>query len=154
MALPIRVIARALMPAWAKRGLSAAAVTREIKSRFGRAYRRTKLLTDYREAQGLITNELGLSKLKKITKIPKNLMTETVLRIPRRYMVIAKAIFTDPVTGVKTEKHISWYTNSSGSTEELVDEYIGKLAPTTYGIDELPSEIQLRAMKHNKALGY
>lgn len=148
MALPIRALAMALMPQYAKAGMSAGAVTRALKKRFGAAYRRTTLLSDYAGIKGMVKNEFGVRNLKLGTNIPKQLMTEMKLGLERKYRIIANAFFLNPETGEEIERPISWYTNMSGSKDVFVGEYKEKVERLTEQPESLPYRIEIYVVQH------
>lgn len=151
---PIRVIAKSLLPGWIAAGFSAAESFRKLQAVAGGGYRRTEWLADYREAKGVVVNEIPIAKMRMETPIPRNVMIETELRRPRRYLIKARASFEGAKPGEIIERHISWYTETAQSKEQLIDEYLEKLAPKKYEDIELPFEIRIRAIHHNIGMDY
>lgn len=154
MALPIRALARALMPQYVRLGLSTRAVTRDLKKRFGSAYRRATLVSDYREFTGMLKHEYALRRLKPTTLIPKTLMVETELGQVRKYLLVGKGFFMDPETGDEIERNISWYTNKGNSKEGHEQEYKEKVERLTDQPDSWPYRIEIYAIKHHQDMPY
>lgn len=154
MATNIRAAARLLMPKWVNQGYSALRVTQELTNMFGKAYRRTVLLSDLREAKGVVLNQIPLQRLRATTPIPQNYMVEAVLRRPRRYLINALGEFRDEVTGAITQRHISWYTQTTGTKQELFDEFRDSQLVESSAPGEQLIKVDFLSVRHHTDMSY
>lgn len=154
MALPIRALARALMPQYAKKGMSTRAITKDLQRRFGSAYRRATLVADYREFTGMVKHAFAVERLGDNIRPSSNIITNMAFKRLRRYRLIAESTFIDSETGADVKRIISWYTNLSGTKADWIDEYISKTAPTAYEEGAIPVQINIFVIQHHEDMPY
>lgn len=154
MALNVRGFAKALMPNYVAMGLSSRAIERDLKSRFGVAYRRTVLLSDLREATGMYRFQAGVQALRPSTIIPKTLMTETTLRRERRYKVHAKVTIKNRDTGEEEESWVSMYDDSLRSKGEYEQAYYDRQLTDTSRPEWEVVHFSINVVEHNQGWQY
>jgi len=144
-----RIIINSLIP----QGLGSNAIIRALIER-GASYRRTDMLSDIREAGGLMRYEASIRDLSPGTVVPKSWMTELELKAPYQYRVFGEAQMIDMNTGEAVTKRVSFYTDQLSSVGAWEDDFIeafeGAYGEENTGIVSL----KVAGVQHNAGYEY
>ncbi len=154
MPFMIRAVARAMMPAFIKGGVSASAFRRRLVSQFGTSYRWTTLLGDYREFAGMQRFEGAVRRLRPTTKPTQSIMTEVDLRRERRYRGIGNATYRHNVTGEEYTQVISMYDDKFDNKQAFTDTFIMDKAKAEYKPDFQIVSIEWFVIQHKEGWSY
>ncbi len=154
MAFMLRAVARAMMPAFIKQGVSAGAFRRRLIRQFGSAYRWQVLLGDYREFSGMQRFESAVKSLRPSAKPSPTIMTELRMRRERRYRGIGRATYRNLETGEEYTQNISMYDDKFDSKQAFTDTFIEDKRKAEYKPEYEIVSIDWYVIQHNEGWSY
>lgn len=116
-----RMIIQDLVPL----GLSNRAIMRAVRAK-GYGYRTELLNADINLFSGRYKSEYFIRKLNVNEVVPFNLMNETDLKMPRKYLIHGEQRLYNPFTDSYEFKGGSFYTDSLAKTGDWEDEFMNK----------------------------
>lgn len=149
----VRAVARLAIAGFAKEGLTANAIVRQLGN-LSLTYRRTMMLLDIREFTGLMRLESAVKNIPWNVVMPQYGMVETYLRRARRYRVFGRVTRTDPRTGEEDEKPVSFYTNARGSKNDWYDAFMKEYQGSESEGAWLFTDFEVTSVEHQKGWKY
>lgn len=149
----IRSQARTIIPNLVRQGFGVTRIVREISAMFG-TYRRQTMFADVNEFRNFYSMREQTMSWPNDQEPKTSIMSEVELRRLRNYRVFAEASYLDPDTGEAEEKVVSWYTNESGTMEELADQYRTNVILYEYKPGKILDKLDIVHIQHNKGWKY
>lgn len=149
----VRAVARLAIAGFAREGLTANAIVRQLGN-LSLTYRRTTMLLDIREFTGLMRLEHTVRTIPWNVVMPQYAMVEVVPRRPRRYRVFGIVTRTDPRTGEETEKAVSFYTNTRGSKNDWYDAFMKEFQGSESEGDWFFTDFEVTSVEHSRGWRY
>lgn len=150
----IRSFARLAMPKYIGLGYSSRAIQADLKSRFGRAYRMQTIQADMRAHTGLAKYERFYRQVDKKARVPVSRLIETELTYPANYRIHAKMELSNPFTGLKYTKRVSWFTDVFDSVESTIEDFLNTFLSGRYNDTEVVNSINVVSAEHQRDFPY
>lgn len=142
-----------IIPKLVKQGLGASAIIRDLRGR-GLTYRRASMLADVRREVGMFKFGKAVVSLGGDVQIPKSIMVETELSMPRKYRVIGTARYVNPETGYAKYQTISFFDNTLREKDAWADEYIRQQPISESQPEYVVEQLEIFCIEHNEGYTY